>query len=95
MDHAFCFKCATLPDTWQNLDEILTLSFQALYSGKHPESWWLDTEPMPKRFQALAGKDLVSGGHSCSTMVTLNIIVTFFTSHIGQSTSSAGYVTVV
>ena len=67
IDHAYCLaafpKSAQVEDTWKDVYEIISWSFQALFAGKHPTTWWLDTEPLPKRFQAKAGMPITEKNH--------------------------------
>ena len=68
VDHAFCLaafpKSAQLKHTWQHVYEILAWSFQALFHGTHPSTWWLENEPLPPQFKKMAGKPIIERGHT-------------------------------
>ena len=68
VDHAFCLaafpKSAQLKHTWQHVYQILAWSFQALFHGTHPSTWWLESEPLPPQFKKMAGKPIIERGHT-------------------------------
>ena len=100
MDSSFLItawpKSATSPETWPQIHEVITWSFQALWTGMHPEKDWKG-EALPPKLERLARKPLTPQGYKFWVFNFLGDLE-YYSNHLGfphwSSPNFAGFVTV-
>ena len=85
MDSSFLItawpKSATSPETWPQIHEVITWSFQALWTGMHPEKDWKG-EALPPKLERLARKPLTPQGYKFWVFNFLGDLE-YYSNHLG------------